>query len=113
MSIALVVLLVLAGVGLLLVEMFLLPGFGIGGIAGFACLGGAVWVAYSLISTLAGHITLGAALLLCALAIYGFLKSRALEKMGLKTEIDSQVPLAKPGKKIKNLEKAAKEMEEE
>ena len=112
MYIALVVLLVLAGVGLLLVEMFLLPGFGIGGIAGFACLGGAVWVAYCLISALAGHITLAAALLLSALAIFGFLKSRALEKMGLNTEIDSQVPLANPGKKIKNLEKAAKEMEE-
>lgn len=105
MYIALVVLLVLAGVGLLLLEMFLLPGFGIGGIAGFACLAGAVWVAYALLGSLAGHITLGASLLLSALAIYGFLKSRALEKMGLNTSIDAKMPLAKPGKNIERMKK--------
>ena len=36
MNTFLVVLLVLAGVALLLMEMFLLPGFGIAGISGFA-----------------------------------------------------------------------------
>ena len=38
MNIFLVVLLVLAGVALLLMEMFLLPGFGIAGVSGFGCL---------------------------------------------------------------------------
>lgn len=107
MYIALVVILVVAGVGLLLLEMFLLPGFGIGGVAGFACLVGAVGVAYYLLGTLAGHVTLGAALVLSALAIYGFVKSRALEKMGLDTSIDAKVPLADSGKRIEELKKQA------
>ena len=40
MNVFLVVLLVLAGVALLLMEMFLLPGFGIAGVSGFLAHGG-------------------------------------------------------------------------
>ena len=94
MDIFLVVLLVLAGVALLLMEMFLLPGFGIAGIAGFACLIGAVVVAWMLIGQIAGIITLGACVLLTVLAIWGFVRSKALDKMALDTKIDSHVELA-------------------
>ena len=47
MDIILVVLLVLAGVALLLMELFLLPGFGIAGVAGFVFLVGAVMIVNS------------------------------------------------------------------
>ena len=94
MDIFLVVLLVLAGVALLLMEMFLLPGFGIAGIGGFACLIGAVVVAWLFISQLAGIITLCACVLLTALAIWGFVRSKALDKMALDTKIDGHVELA-------------------
>ena len=94
MNIFLVVLLVLAGVALLVVEMFLLPGFGIAGISGFACLAGAVVVAYLWISSMAGYITLGACILLSALAIWGFVRSKAIDKMALDSTIDSHVELA-------------------
>lgn len=110
MNTLLVILLIAAGIVLLLLEMFLLPGFGIAGITGFGCLAGAVGVAYFCISATAGHITLGAVLLLSALSIYGFVKSKALEKMGLDTAIDSKVSLAAPGKKIENLEKEAEKL---
>lgn len=113
MNIALVVILVVAGVILLLLEMFLLPGFGIAGIAGFVSMIGAVAAAYLKISAIAGHITLGAAILTSAIAIYGFVRSRALQKMALDTSIDSKVELASPGKKIEDLERGAKEMNEE
>lgn len=113
MSTLLVILLIAAGIVLLLLEMFLLPGFGIAGVTGFFCLAGAVGAAYFCIGATAGHITLGAVLLLSALSIYGFVKSKALEKMGLDTTIDSKVSLAKPGKKIENLEKEAEEMSRE
>ena len=46
MNIALVVILIVAGVILLLLELFLLPGFGIAGITGFLSLAGAVAAAY-------------------------------------------------------------------
>ena len=94
MNVFLVVLLVLAGVALLLMEMFLLPGFGIAGISGFACLVGAVVVAWIYMGHVAGLITLGACVVVSALAMWGFLRSNALDKMALDTKIDGHVELA-------------------
>jgi membrane-bound ClpP family serine protease len=94
MNIFLVVLLVLAGVALLLMEMFLLPGFGIAGVGGFGCLIGAVVLAWMKVGQIAGLITLGACVLLTVLAIWGFIRSRALDKMALDTKIDGHVELA-------------------
>ena len=102
MNIFLVVLLVLAGVALLLAEMFLLPGFGIAGISGFGCLIAAVVVAYLCIGKLAGYITLGACVLMSGLAIWGFLRSHALDKMALDSKIEGQVHLANNKLKNKN-----------
>ncbi len=107
MNTFLVVLLVLAGVALLLMEMFLLPGFGIAGISGFACLIGSVVVAWLLLGRLAGYITLGACLLLSGLAIWGFLRSNALDKMALDSQIDSHVELA--NNKLKKEEEKKKD----
>ena len=94
MNVFLVVLLVLAGVALLLMEMFLLPGFGVAGIGGFAALVGAVVLAWIKIGHVAGYITLAACLVLSGLAIWGFLRSNALDKMALDSKIDSHVELA-------------------
>jgi len=108
MYIAIVILLLVSGICLLVAEMFLLPGFGIAGISGFLCLAGSVFVAYwkvACVYSWAGHATLAAALVLTGLAIYGFFRSRAIEKMALETTIDSKVELATPGKKIENLKK--------
>ena len=110
MNTILVVLLVLAGVALLLMEMFLLPGFGIAGISGFGCLLGAVIVAWVCLGRLAGYITLASCVVLSAVAIWGFLRSKALDKMALDTKIDGHVELA--NNKLKNEEpKAADETE--
>lgn len=103
-NILLVILLALVGVGLLLLELFLLPGFGFAGISGFASLIGSVVVAYIKISAMAGHITLAACVVLSALAVYGFLRSHALEKMALDTTIDGAVDLATPGKKMEDMQ---------
>ena len=108
MNIFLVVLLVLAGVALLLMEMFLLPGFGIAGISGFACLIGAVAVAWICLGKLAGYITLAACVLLSALAIWGFIRSNALDKMALDTKIDGHVELANNKLKADNAEQPEK-----
>ena len=74
--------------------MFLLPGFGIAGVGGFGCLIGAVVLAWITLGQIAGIITLGACVLLTILAIWGFVRSRALDKMALDTKIDSHVELA-------------------
>ena len=108
MNVFLVVLLVLAGVALLLMEMFLLPGFGIAGISGFACLIAAVVVAWMWIGHIAGLVTLGACVLLSALAIWGFMRSKALDKMALDTKIDGHVELANNKLKADNAEQPEK-----
>ena len=94
MNVFLVVLLVLAGVALLLMEMFLLPGFGIAGISGFGCLAAAIVWAWMQLGHLAGILTLLACLVLSGLAIWGFLRSKTLDKMALDSKIDSHVELA-------------------
>lgn len=106
MNTFLVVLLVLAGVALLLMEMFLLPGFGIAGVSGFLALIGAVVVAWVWIGHVAGLITLGACVILTGLAIFGFVRSNALDKMALDAKIDSHVELA--NNKLKKEEKKNK-----
>ena len=115
MELLLVILCLIFGVALLVIELFLLPGFGVAGFAGFASLAVAVILAYVKLSAqypMAGHITLCASVLLTIIAIYAFYKSRAIEKMALDTTIDSSVGLADPGKKIENLEKAALKIEQ-
>ena len=114
MDILILVLLSLAGVLLLVLELFLIPGVGIAGIAGGGCLIGAVVYAYMAIGPMAGHITFFAVLVTTALAVYAFYKSRAIEKMGLDTKIDDKVELAEPGGKIARLQhKAEKQREAE
>jgi membrane-bound ClpP family serine protease len=104
MNVFLVVLLVLAGVALLVLEMFFLPGFGIAGISGFACLIAAVVIAWLWIGRMAGYITLASCLVLSGLAIWGFLRSKTLDKMALDSKIDSHVELANNKLKEKKTE---------
>jgi membrane-bound ClpP family serine protease len=109
MNVFLVVLLVLAGVALLLLEMFLLPGFGIAGFSGFGCLIAAVVLAWLWIGQTAGFITLAACLVVSGLAIWFFVRSDALDKMALDTKIDSHVELAKNKLEKKGTEETTEE----
>ena len=92
-TILIVCLLILFGVALMLAEVYLIPGFGIAGLLGMSCIGGGVAVAYLKISVLAGHWVLVGALLLLALFIVLFMRGRTLDRMALKTDIDSKVDL--------------------
>ena len=111
MNILILILLSLAGVLLLVLELFLIPGIGIAGIAGGGCLVGAVVYAYMAIGATAGHITFFVVLAATAIAIYLLYKSKAIEKMGLDTKIDDKVELADPGKKIARLQEQAEKLE--
>lgn len=93
MDILLVVILSICGVALLVVEIFLIPGIGFAGLAGVASMVAAVFCAYYYIGATAGHITLGCLLVLTAIAIWLFVRSRMLERMALKTEIKSKIDL--------------------
>ncbi|NDP22093.1 MAG: hypothetical protein GZ091_13575 [Paludibacter sp.] len=87
MEITIVIVLLFIGIILFLVELFLIPGISIAGIAGTIFMGGAVYYAYANMSSTAGHITLFGSFILLAVVITIFLKSNALDRMALKTNI--------------------------
>jgi membrane-bound ClpP family serine protease len=90
MEIAVVIILLLVGVILILVEMFLIPGISIAGIGGVIFFGGAIYYAYAFIGTDAGNLTLLGGVVMMAIAVWIFLRSKALDRMSLKTEIESK-----------------------
>lgn len=93
MNTLLTIILVVVGVALLVVELFFIPGFGLAGVAGFLSVAGGVCYAYLKMGDLAGHITLACSVLLCAIAVYVFIKSKTLDKLSLKKNVDSKVDL--------------------
>ena len=106
MYLILTIILLLFGVGLLLAEIFLLPGFGIAGVFGLLSLAGAVITAYIKLTALwawAGHATLAACIILCGIAIYAFVRSKAMDKMALDTKIEGGVDMPTPGKRMEEL----------
>ncbi|MEG1615913.1 MAG: NfeD family protein [Bacteroidales bacterium] len=87
-----IMLLALFGIGLIILEVFFIPGFGVAGIGGIAFMGGAVWFAYEQLGTTVGNITLLGCLIALIIGVYWFVKSKALNRMALKKEIDSTAP---------------------
>lgn len=87
MEIAIVVTLLILGIIFFIVELFLIPGISLAGIAGTLFMGGAVYYAYAKISPVAGHITLLGSILLLVIAIVIFIRAKVLEKMSLKADI--------------------------
>ena len=101
MEIGIVILLLVIGVMLLLVEFFLIPGLSVAGIAGILFLGGGVVYAYTAIGPEVGHITVFSSIVVIALAVWIFVKTKTLERMSLKTEIESKNdPLAGSNVKV-------------
>lgn len=106
--IILTIILILFGIGMLLAELFLLPGFGIAGVVGLGSLIGAVVMAYMKLTILwayAGHVTLAACVVLCGIAIWLFLKSKTLDKMALDTKIEGGIDMPSAGKHMEELQK--------
>ena len=83
--------LIAIGLVLLILEFLVFPGVNVAGILGFACVVGAVWLAYSTMGTTVGHFTLlGTAL--CGFGVtYYVLRSKTWRRMQLHTQIDSTV----------------------
>lgn len=91
MEIFLVILLMAIAVGLIILEIFFLPGTTISGIAGALFAGGGLWYAYSALGVQGGNITLIASIVIFGITFLWLMKSGALNKVALKEEIDSKV----------------------
>ena len=102
----LTIILVVFGVGMLLAEIFLLPGFGFAGICGLVSLIAAVVIAYVKLVALwawAGHVTLAACVVLCGIAVWVFIKSKAMDKMALDTKIEGGVDMPSAGERMEEM----------
>lgn len=91
MEYLIIALLLAAGIILLLVELFLIPGFGIFGLAAGGCIIYANYYAFSVLGNVAGICTLIISIAACIGAMVWFMKSKTLDRISLKKNITSQV----------------------
>lgn len=95
MDIFLVVLFMFLGIVFLLLELFIIPGVSIGGIAGIAFVVASIWYAFATLSATAGFATLACGVLAMGVAIWIFVRSRTLDRMSLNTEVSGTVDAPK------------------
>ncbi len=88
MEITIVTLLVALSILFFLVELFLLPGISVAGIFATILSFSAIWYAYTYIGTTAGNITLLGGIVLFGISTWIFLRTKTLDKISLKTNID-------------------------
>lgn len=83
--------LIAIGFILLLLEFLVFPGVNVAGILGFACVGVAIYLAYTTMGTTVGHFTLlGTAI--CGFGVtYYALRSKTWRRMQLNSQINSTV----------------------
>ena len=91
MEIVIIILLVLAAIVLLLVELFLIPGISLAGIAAGCCIVYANYYAFCNLGQMGGWITLAVSALTTILSVVLFMRSKTLDKIALKSEIASTV----------------------
>jgi len=112
MEIAIIAILLTLGIVFFIVEFFFLPGITIAGIVGVLFIAAAVIFAYVNLGSGAGTITLVGGLMFLGFAFWRFMKSKTLDKISLKTEIDEKIePLKglniKPGDEGKTVSRLA------
>ncbi|MCL1932817.1 MAG: hypothetical protein FWF53_03245 [Candidatus Azobacteroides sp.] len=91
MEVLIVIVLCIIGIVLILVEIFLIPGLTLMAIAGTIFSFGGIFYAFRNLGTTAGIITLVSVVAIIGIAFVYLVKSKALDNIALKTNIDSTV----------------------
>lgn len=91
MDILIISVLIIVAVILFLAELFVIPGISLAGISGLVCILYANYYAFANLGTAGGFITLGISALACIGALIWFMRSKMLDKLALKKNIDSTV----------------------
>lgn len=91
MEVLIIVALIVAGLLLFIVEVFLIPGISIAGIASAVCLLYANYYAFDSLGVTAGFITLGASALGCIGITIWFMHSKTVDKLSLKKTLDYKI----------------------
>lgn len=99
MDIVIIALLIIGGILLFMVEVFLIPGISIAGIASAICLLYANYYAFANMGNAAGFVTLALSALGYFIVLIWFMRSKTLDKLALKKDINSKID----NKAIKNI----------
>ena len=91
MSWLLIIILILVGVLFLLLEVLIIPGTTLAGIVGFGTLFVGIWQAYASKGVVAGHITLGATIVVTVISLYFSFKTGTWKRMALKSTVDGKM----------------------
>lgn len=91
MDILILVALLVAAAVFLLIELFLIPGVSVAGILSGACAVYANYYAFAHLGVMGGFITLGVTIVAGILAVWGFMRSKTLDRLSLKQEVSSTV----------------------
>jgi len=91
MDIFITVSLLILGILLVLAEIFLLPGVTIAIVGGAIFVGGGLFYAYTHLGAEGGNIALFATVITFLFTFFWVIKSKAINKIGLHTDIDSTV----------------------
>ena len=91
MDILIITVLIIAAVILFLVELFVIPGISLAGISALACILYANYYAFANLGMAGGFITLGISAVACIGSLIWFMRSKMLDKLALKKDIDSKV----------------------
>lgn len=91
MEVLIIMALILAGLLLFIVEVFLIPGISIAGIASAICLLYANYYAFDALGLTAGFITLAISVLGCIAITMWFMHSKTVDKLSLKKTLDYKI----------------------
>ncbi|HHU96538.1 MAG: hypothetical protein QM237_04880 [Bacteroidota bacterium] len=86
--------LIVLGIIFMLIEIFLLPGVSIAGIAGALFIIGGIVYAYMFLGSTAGNITLAGSALLLGGSFVWLIKSNSLRRIALETNIEESVDVS-------------------
>lgn len=91
MDILIIIALIIAAVILFLIELFVIPGISLAGISALVCILYANYYAFASLGMTGGFITLGVSAVTCIGSLVWFMRSKTLDKLALKKDIDSKV----------------------
>ena len=91
MSTFIIIAFILGGLILFAVEVFLVPGISVAGIGAVLCILYALYYAFTFMGAAAGWISVGASAIGIALVTMWFMRSKTLDRISLKTNINSTI----------------------
>lgn len=91
LHIIVVIAVIVLGILFMLIEIFLLPGISIAGIAGAIFMIGGIFYAYTFLGSTAGNITLAASAVTLGATFVWLVKSKSLRRISLETNIENKV----------------------